>query len=46
MHIFETSDFCYDIMLTIIDNLNKELVNGITVDFNVLSYVAGGVALL
>ena len=30
--IFETLDLCNDIMLTIIDNLNKELVNGITVD--------------
>ncbi len=39
MSIFKTPDLCYDIMLGIIDNLNKELVNGIAVDFNVLGYV-------
>ena len=36
MPIFKTPDLCYDIVLGIIDNLNKELVYGITVDFDVL----------
>ena len=39
MPIFKTSFLCYDVVLGIIDNLNKELVNGIAVDFNVFGYV-------
>ena len=35
MPIFKTPYFCNDIMLSIIDNLKKELVNSITVDSNI-----------
>jgi len=39
MTVFKTPNFCYGVMLSIIDNFNKELVYGITVDFNVLGNV-------
>ena len=39
MGVPKTPYFCYDNMLCIIDNLNKELVYGITIDSNVLGYV-------
>ena len=39
MPIFKTPDLCNDIAFYIIDNLNKELVNGIAVDFDVFGYV-------
>ena len=39
MPIFKKTDLCYEIIFGIIDNLNKEPVNSITVDFNVFGYV-------
>ena len=39
MPIFKTPGFCYDVVLGVIDDLNKELTYGIAVDFNVFGYV-------
>ena len=39
MPIFKTSYFCYGVMFSIINNLNRELIYGITVNANVFSNV-------
>ena len=39
MTIFKAPNFCYGDMCSIINNLNKELIYGVTVNANVFSNV-------